>query len=572
MTDIKFEPGKTLGNGIVNMNRQELCELGSKLCSRVVAEVGTRAYRGGIYPDNICMDTEGRVAIGPAKSGDWEGQELDFLAPELYWNGKKSQASDVYSLGLLLYYAFNKGKLPYEAECENPQLRRMNGDDFPAPKAAGRRLSEIICKATSFKPESRYKNLEEMKIMLDNCDKNLYLNGASSAETLFNKNDDDLSDIERIMVDIIENGVDEPEEEEVPAAVETPAQPEATTAQPEETVKAEAPANDEEEVKVYEPVKRKPRRPAPKRPAEPRRQPDPRRVPEQRRAPEMRKQQVPILTEDKNPELEPVVLKQNIQPAVQYGVSAEREKKIAAKAKKSRNRSLVAVLIICAIIVVTAIIVNAMLNDFQWKDDNKNSGEIDNLPVIDVEISGIGLMPTDSPAIETPAPAESSATEPETAEPGAETPDNETETPNAEAPAAPKTSRYEIFKDDVSWTEARDLCIEKGGYLVVINDEEELKKVIDLAEEAGIGRVWIGCHRINETLVWENGEMVDFYPAPWGEGDEPSFVDSYDGAKEDYLMLWDNNGWAYNDSRNDPVADYPQWYKGTIGYICEFTE
>ncbi len=533
MTDIKFEPGKTLGNGIVNMNRQELCQLGSKLCSRVLAEVGTRAYRGGIYPQNICMDAEGRVAVGPAKSGDWEGQELDFLAPELYWNGKKSQASDVYSLGLLLYYAFNKGKLPYEGECDNPQLRRMNGDNFPAPKAAGRRLSEIISKATSFKPEARYKNLEEMKIMLDNCDKNLYLNGASSAETLFNKNDDDLSDIERIMVDIIENGVDEPQEQAAPTVEEIPAE------EKPEVSKVPEEVEEKEQVKVYEPVKRNPRRPVPNR------QPLPKKQPEVKRGP------VPVLTEDKNPELEPVVLKQNIQPAVQYGRSAEREKKIAAKAKKSRNRSLAAVLVVCAIIVVTAIIVNAMLNDFQW-NDNKNTGEIDNLPIIDAENSNIGLMPVETPAIDTPPADETPVSEPEAQE--------------------PKVSRYEIFKEDVSWTEARDLCIEKGGYLVVINDAEELQKVIDIAENAGIGRVWIGCHRINDTLVWENGETIDFYPAPWGEGDEPSYVDSYDGAKEDYLMLWNNNGWAYNDSRNDPVADYPKWYEGTIGYICEFTE
>ena len=28
--------------------------------------------------------------------------------------------------------------------------------------------------------------------------------------------------------------------------------------------------------------------------------------------------------------------------------------------------------------------------------------------------------------------------------------------------------------------------------------------------------------------------------------------------------------WVYNDSRNDPVSDYPGWYSGTIGFVCEF--
>lgn len=59
---------------------------------------------------------------------------------------------------------------------------------------------------------------------------------------------------------------------------------------------------------------------------------------------------------------------------------------------------------------------------------------------------------------------------------------------------------------------------------------------------------------------------MSFYA--WDQG-EPSYEDAYDGAAEDYLMLWNHNGWVYNDSRNDPVADYPDWYSGTIGFVCE---
>ena len=35
-------------------------------------------------------------------------------------------------------------------------------------------------------------------------------------------------------------------------------------------------------------------------------------------------------------------------------------------------------------------------------------------------------------------------------------------------------------------------------------------------------------------------------------------------------MLWNNRGWAYNDNRNDPVKDFPDWYSGTIAYVCEY--
>ena len=43
-----------------------------------------------------------------------------------------------------------------------------------------------------------------------------------------------------------------------------------------------------------------------------------------------------------------------------------------------------------------------------------------------------------------------------------------------------------------------------------------------------------------------------------------------DQVSEDYVMLWNNNGWAYNDNRDDPCSDYPAFYSGTMGYICEF--
>ena len=79
--------------------------------------------------------------------------------------------------------------------------------------------------------------------------------------------------------------------------------------------------------------------------------------------------------------------------------------------------------------------------------------------------------------------------------------------------------------------------------------------------------LWIGCHRVDGTLVWETDDQVNIYP--WGAG-EPSYMDSYDGVYEDYVMLWNNNGWVYNDSRNDPVADYPGAYSGKIAYVCEF--
>ena len=138
--------------------------------------------------------------------------------------------------------------------------------------------------------------------------------------------------------------------------------------------------------------------------------------------------------------------------------------------------------------------------------------------------------------------------------------------------SVPQEHSYSFHKEDISWTDAQAKCRELGGHLVVISSEEELSTVIALAQENGIEKIWVGCHREydeqrNEHLIWENNETVDFYV--WGRG-EPSRFDGGDHVAEDYLLLWRFNGaWVYNDSRNDPVRDYPAMYSGQIGYVCE---
>jgi len=131
----------------------------------------------------------------------------------------------------------------------------------------------------------------------------------------------------------------------------------------------------------------------------------------------------------------------------------------------------------------------------------------------------------------------------------------------------PKEHSYELVLEDVSWRDAREICMEKGGYLAVITDLAEYDRIIKLAEEAGIEMLWVGCYREDGELRWVTGEQADYMP--WAAG-EPSYTDTADGAAEDYVMLWNNGGWLLNDSRNDPVSTYPQWYSGRIGYICEF--
>ncbi len=129
--------------------------------------------------------------------------------------------------------------------------------------------------------------------------------------------------------------------------------------------------------------------------------------------------------------------------------------------------------------------------------------------------------------------------------------------------------RYEVIADDCGWTEAQQKCEARGGHLAVIDTEEELDEIISLTEAAGLDRVWIGLRRVNGRECWVGKD--EFYEGfrRWGRG-EPSYRDVNDDVAEDYVMLWNLRGWAYNDNRDDPCHDYPADYSGHMGYVCEF--
>ena len=567
MKKTEFDPNRIVGDSIIGFDRQQLCEFIIKLCERVKADVGAGAYRGGIFPENISLDSDGNLAIGPARKEDWDGQELQFLPPELYWNGRPGPASDVYSIGMIMYYAVSGGKLPFDGECKDAQLRRMGGDDYEPPRAAGRRLGDIIKKATRFKAAERYQSMDELRVMAESCLKNLYLNGAPSAEIIFNKNDDDLSDLERMMVGIIEKAEDQPLPE--PEPVQEPEQPggeePAGSAVPEENAVAEAPdeaavpdAGDEAAEK------------APEAPAE-----------EDEPAAEPR---VPRLYVEKNPELEPVVLKKQpeISPVVRYTRDTEKERRMAEEVKKRRRRPVAVILVLCAVLVIVAIIFNAVIRDL-----NRSMASITGAQASAAPASpGLETEATEPPAEETVVPtddvdpADLLPLEPEPEGtpyiPGAGNTEAGTGS-NAAAAATPNAGntgadteqehRYEIFVEDISWTEAEAKCEALGGHLAVPNDAEEFNKLVELAESKGMFMLWIGGHRENGKIVWADGSTSPY--EQWAKG-EPSYVDSSDGAAEDYVLLWNNRGWYYNDSRNDPCGEFPQWYGGKMAYICEY--
>lgn len=538
-----LDPACLLGDRLQTLSRAELTALAEALC-RILAERGT--YHGGIRPDNISRAADGTVGLGaPARTDtkDWTTEELEFMAPEVFWSGTLDASADVYSLGLLLYVGVSGGRLPFYPDDRAPLpedqtdalRRRMNGEALPPARKAGRGLQEIIARATQCKPDDRYATPAELCAALEQYDAE-QRRSVPTAQEMFNKPEQELSEVERMMLDILtEEAAAAPEAEAEPETPAAPEKPEAEAAKPgsepepetrpepepevkpEPETKPELETKPEPEVKSESEAKPEPEakpQPAEQKPAQP--------LPNKFR-PEKRPTQPETPAKpksEKKPEKPPVKRPEAYRPT-----PAKPKKQPSAEQRQSHKAGiLLTVLIICA--AVLAVLLLRSLGVF----GTPATAETTPTPTVPVET----VVPTETP---TPTP-----------------------TPKPEP-------TYEVVTADVSWADAEAAAEAKGGHLVVIDSAEKWTRVAQLADESGLTYVWIGLHRTDSgELAWVKDNVDPVYN--WASG-EPSVHDT-NGAAEDYVLITrTSSGWYYNDCIGDPAGRYPQFYSGKIGYIIE---
>lgn len=561
-----FDPACCLGERLQTLSRAELTALAETIC-RILTERG--AYHGGIRPDNISRAGDGTVGLGaPARTDtkDWTTEELEFMAPEVFWSGTLDASADVYSLGLLLYAGVMGGRLPFYPDDRAPQpedmaaalRRRMNGEALPLARKAGRGLMEIIARATQCKPADRYATPAELCAALEQYDAEQRRN-VPTAQEMFNKPEQELSEVERMMLSILAEEAAapvpeaEPEEKTEPEAeveaeaeaevkIEAAAEPEAEAepeadagtpaAEPESELKfelKEAPAAKPEE-KPEEAPDAKPEAEPEEKPEEtPDAKPEaskpaPQPLPNKFRPekPTARPEVKPAPKPERKPEKPPVKKPEPYRPA------PTKPKKKAPDAQRQSHKAgvLLTVLIICAAVLAVLL------------------------------LRSLGVFGTPSAAETTPTPAPTAPVE--TVVP--------TETPTPTPTPKPEPT-YEVVKADVSWADAEAAAEAKGGHLVVIDSAEKWTRVAQLADESGLTYVWIGLYRADSgELAWVKDNIDPVYN--WAAG-EPSVRDT-NGAAENYVLIARrSDGWYYNDCIGDPAARYPQFYSGKTGYIIE---
>ena len=552
-----FNPACCLGERLQTLSRAELTALAETIC-RILTERG--AYHGGIRPDNISRAGDGTVGLGaPARTDtkDWTTEELEFMALDA--------SADVYSLGLLLYAGVMGGRLPFYPDDRAPQpedmaaalRRRMNGEALPLARKAGRDLAQIIARATQCRPADRYATPAELCAALEQYDAEQRRN-VPTAQEMFNKPEQELSEVERMMLSILAEEAAapvpeaEPEEKTEPEAeveaeaeaeakIEAAAEPEAEAepeadartpaAEPESELKfelKEAPAAKPEE-KPEEAPDAKPEAEPEEKPEEtPDAKPEASK-PEPQPLPNKFRPEKPAAKPAARPEVKPAPKpERKAEKPEPYRPAPAKPKKKAPDAQRQSHKAgvLLTVLIICAAVLAVLL------------------------------LRSLGVFGTPSAAETTPTPAPTAPVE--TAVP--------TETPTPTPTPKPEPT-YEVVKADVSWADAEAAAEAKGGHLVVIDSAEKWTRVAQLADESGLTYVWIGLYRADSgELAWVKDNIDPVYN--WAAG-EPSVRDT-NGAAENYVLIARrSDGWYYNDCIGDPAAKYPQFYGGKTGYIIE---
>lgn len=475
-----FDPLYLLSEKTGGITRDEAVRLGKEVCGIITELSPEGGYHGGIFPDNISLAPNCSVGVGPVirlSKDEMSPDALEYISPELFWEGTRSARSDVYSLGLVLYSALSGGRLPFAPETGEVSpsdrakalRRRMQGEDIPSPKNCDDTLAAVILKALSPAPEERYADLAEFSRALEECDG--------------------------------------------PSAVAAAAAAAGASA-----AMAEAPK----------------------------------------------------YTVDKN--FEPM----------------EEDKK--KEKKKPGKPVVIAVTAVAACVLALLLLLKSCAPGEEPPAGTPTPtlpSETALIPETDDPTPAVSDAP-ESPDVTTPASPDITPTTP------VQTPETTpTPTPAVTPTATPAVTptptvipspipvagksvvngNYTMVLDNCTWAEARVRCEEMGGHLATITDQADLNRVIAMANELGAKYIWLGAQRSSSgNMEWVTGENISFYP--W-DLNEPSYADGYDGTPENYLMLWyvtfgQHKGWAYNDSRMDPVSAAPSVYGGKIAFICEF--
>lgn len=167
------------------LTNEQVINLGIAVCNALNTCKTEGIPHGNIKPKNIFVTESENYKLGDVGTartlahhitGTAADDKYDFMSPEVYNDQTVTVQSDIYSLGLVMYWLLNDLKLPFvtsvnpgRAERIDAVKRRISGEKLPAPAHGSFALKAIAMKACEADVSNRYKSPEEMKTELIKC-------------------------------------------------------------------------------------------------------------------------------------------------------------------------------------------------------------------------------------------------------------------------------------------------------------------------------------------------------------------------------------------------------------------
>ncbi len=162
------------------INQRKVAEIGSQVCQALSVAHGQDIIHRDIKPQNIMIQPDGNVKVmdfGIARSKNSVKTQTSsvlgtahYISPEQAQGKDLTPASDIYSLGVVLYEAAT-GKLPFDAD-DAVAVAMMHVNDEPVPPRQinpdiDPSLEAIIMKCLAKNPADRFATAKDMRRCLN---------------------------------------------------------------------------------------------------------------------------------------------------------------------------------------------------------------------------------------------------------------------------------------------------------------------------------------------------------------------------------------------------------------------
>ena len=168
-----------------DVSQELVFKAGKQLCQALIASHSVSVIHRDINPTCIFVDDNGNFKLGDycfatIMNDLLKGLKLGtplYHSPEVYHNKPYDIRTDIYSLGLVLYWMLNERRRPFVsigASFINRSLathRRLEGSPLPPPSNGCAALQNVVLKALAYDPAERYATPAEMLAALEAAEK-----------------------------------------------------------------------------------------------------------------------------------------------------------------------------------------------------------------------------------------------------------------------------------------------------------------------------------------------------------------------------------------------------------------